>query len=238
MYNNTLNDTADKGGIFYTKNRLPAGVISRTTREATPEKHSGERNNMKREFLKELLPNITKEQLDAIMAENGKDIQTEQGKTNTKEEELKAANSTIKGLQNDIKKFDGVDVEDLRNKADGWKNKYDTDIKAERTKADNIRKEYALKDALKGKGVTDPDYLIYKQGGVEKFAFDGEGKAIGLDDVLKPFQESSPSLFTEESAKNNGSVRVDMGAGNDDNGSGSTNAGQAFNALIRGAINH
>ena len=31
---------------------------------------------MKREFIKELLPEITKEALDAIMAENGKDIET------------------------------------------------------------------------------------------------------------------------------------------------------------------
>ncbi len=31
---------------------------------------------MKREFIKGLLPDITKEALDAIMGENGKDIET------------------------------------------------------------------------------------------------------------------------------------------------------------------
>lgn len=64
-----------------------------------------------------------------------------------------------------------------------------------KTEADNTRKEYALKDKLKEAGVTDADYIIYKQGGLDKFTFDKDGKVIGLDDVLKPMRESSPHLF-------------------------------------------
>ena len=44
-------------------------------------------------------------------------------------------------------------------------------------------------------GCTDPDYLIYKHGGVEKFTFDAEGKPVGIDEAVKPYKEASPVLF-------------------------------------------
>lgn len=150
---------------------------------------------MKTDFLKEL--GLSQEVIDKVMAENGKDIAAEQAKTTAKVGELATANQTIKDLQDTVKKFDGVDVGKLKQDVTDWETKYNTDIAAERTKADNLQKEYGLKEALKASGVSDPDYLIFKHGGVEKFAFGADGKPIGLDDITKPYRESSPHLFTE-----------------------------------------
>ena len=185
---------------------------------------------MKREFLEGL--GLDKAKVDQVMVEYGKELQAEQQKVTAKEAELTAANGTIKNLQESIKKFDGVDIVKLQNDAKDWETKYNTDVEAERVKADNIRKEYSLKEALKAKGVSEPDYLIYKQGGVEKFAFDDKGVAIGLDDILKPYQESSPSLFTSTE----GGQHVDTGANNDNGGTGGESSNQAFNDIIRGAF--
>ena len=48
---------------------------------------------------------------------------------------------------------------------------------------------YALKEQLAKEGVLDPDYLIYKAGGIEKFTFDDSGKPTGLTEALKPYKE-------------------------------------------------
>ena len=44
----------------------------------------------------------------------------------------------------------------------------------------------------------DADYVIYKQGGLDKFSFDKDGNPTGVDDLLKPMKESSPHLFKAE----------------------------------------
>jgi len=63
-------------------------------------------------------------------------------------------------------------------------------------------KKYALKAKLTEAGALDSDYLIYKQGGLDKFNFDKDGNPVGIDDVLKPLRESLPHLFKTESKPN------------------------------------
>jgi len=184
---------------------------------------------MKREFLEGL--KLESDQIEKIMAEHGKTIQAEQAKTAAKDAELKAANETISGLQTSIKKFDGVDIDKLQRDAKNWEQKYNDDLAAERQKTEMLKKEYTLKGVLAEKGVTDPDYLIFKHGGVEKFAFDGEGKPVGIDETIKGYKENSPALFQSDN-----SVQVDFGAGNDGGSSGSgENVNAMFNAAIRAA---
>lgn len=66
-----------------------------------------------------------------------------------------------------------------------------------------IAKTYALKDSLTKQGVLDPDYLIYKAGGLEKFNFDKEGKPIGVEEVVKPYKDDAAMahLFKQEQQK-------------------------------------
>ncbi len=102
---------------------------------------------------------------------------------------LKEANTTI-----DTLKKSNADNEELQKQVKEYKEKV-TILEAT---AANTRKEYALKDKLKEAGVVDADYIIYKQGGIDKFAFDKEGNPVGIDDVVKPLKESSPHLFKAE----------------------------------------
>ncbi len=148
---------------------------------------------MKREFLEGL--KLEKEVIDKIMAENGKDIESEKAKATSKESELNTANQTIKDLQDTIKKYDGKDPVKLQNDLQELQTKYDSDVATERKKAENLQKEYALKDGLKAAGVIDPDYLIYKHGGIEKFAFTTDGKPAGIEEVTKLYKESNPNIF-------------------------------------------
>lgn len=149
------------------------------------------------DFIKQILENakIT----DGVLDVEGtmKQINTELPKHlvpkeqyNSKVAELKTANSTIEDL-----KKSGANNEELQKKVTD----YESEIKTLKTNAENTKKEYALKDTLKGAGVTDADYVIYKQGGLDKFTFDKDGKPVGVEELLKPLKESSPHLFKTES---------------------------------------
>ena len=100
---------------------------------------------------------------------------------NDKVKELKAAEGTIA----ELKKNAGDNIE-LTEKI---KN-YEEQIRTMQTEAANTAKSYALKAKLTEAGALDSDYLIYKQGGLDKFNFD------------KPLRESLPHLFKTESKPN------------------------------------
>ena len=147
--------------------------------------------------------------VDCIMAENGKDIEAEQAKTTAETAKLTTANNTIKELQEAAKKFDGKDPDKLKADLEALQTKYNNDIAAEQKKASDVRKEFRLKESLREAGVVDPEYLIYKHGGVDKFAFSDDAP-IGVDDILKPYKEKSPHLFKEEEEKG-GTQKKDSG---------------------------
>ena len=144
------------------------------------------------EWLKTILENATitdgKLDIDATMksinAEFPKHAVPKQD-YNDKVKELNTANDTIKDL-----KKNNADNADLQKKVED----YETEVANLKTAAANTKKEYALKDKLREAGATDADYIIYKQGGLDKFTFNKDGEVIGLDDVLKPMKESSPHL--------------------------------------------
>ena len=170
---------------------------------------------MKRETIEALLKEAgvaedkMKTAVDGIMAENGKDVEAEQAKTTAETAKLTTANNTIKELQEAAKKFDGKDPDKLKADLDNLQKKYNDDIAAEQKKASDVRKEFRLKESLREVGVVDPEYLIYKHGGVDKFAF-SDDEPIGVDDILKPYKEKSPHLFTAEE-KTGGTQKKDSG---------------------------
>ena len=112
---------------------------------------------------------------------------------NDKVQELKQANETI----TDLKKSNG-DNEELQRKI----GTYEKEIANLKNAAENTRKTYAVKEKLTAAGTIDPDYVIYKQGGIDKFNFDKDGAPIGIDDIIKPMKEASPHLFKADPGAN------------------------------------
>lgn len=113
---------------------------------------------------------------------------------NDKNEELKTANDTIAELKNA-----SGDNEALQKKI----GEYEQEITNLQKKAEDAAKTYALKEQLSRQGVLDPDYLIYKAGGLEKFNFDKENNPVGVEDAVKPYKEdkSMAHLFKQEKKK-------------------------------------
>lgn len=105
---------------------------------------------------------------------------------NAKVKELSTANDTIKDL-----KKDNAENEDLQTRI----KEHETTIGNLQKENGNLRRTYALKEALSKEGCKDPDYLIYKQGGLDKFTFDKEGNPIGVKELVEPMKADNPLLF-------------------------------------------
>lgn len=154
------------------------------------------------EWLKEILEKATvsedgKLDVEAVMTAAKKEFPLHavpKTEFNDKVKELKTANDTITNL----KKENG-DNEKLQKKI----GEYETEIGNLKKSAENTAKSYALKEQLSKEGVLDPDYLIYKAGGIEKFNFDKENKPVGVSDVVKTYKEDTTMahLFKQEARK-------------------------------------
>ena len=152
---------------------------------------------MKREFLEGLELNgvkLTKELVDQIMAENGKDIAAEQAKFTAKEAELTTANQTIKSLQDAAKKFEGTDPEKLKQDLADLQEKYDTDM------ADTKRNS-ALDMALMQANVHDVKAARALLN-LDEVKLDGE-KLLGLDSQLEGLKKDKAWLFAAAEPQKN-----------------------------------
>lgn len=124
----------------------------------------------------------------------------DKSKLDTKITELSTANQTIKDLQDAIKKFDGVDVEKLRNDLATMQTKYDSDTA-------KIKLDSAVDLALVGsrakntkavKALLDADII----------KLDGD-KLLGLDEQLTKLKTEAAYLFEEQ--QDPSKVKVDSG---------------------------
>lgn len=123
---------------------------------------------------------VGKGKYDTLLAEKG-----------NLETQLKTLNTTIEDLKKNHK-----DNEDLQTKIGNL----EKELKQQQGENVKISKNFALKEQLSKAGVMDPDYLIYKHGGIDKFTFDKENKPVGIDEVLKPYKEDTAMahLFKQE----------------------------------------
>ena len=99
---------------------------------------------MKRDDVKAKIPDITEEQLDWLMGENGADINREKTAAAAIRTELDKATAQLKTAQDGLAKFDGVDVNDLKAQV----KKLNEDMKAQ---ADGYAFNSALDTAILGK---------------------------------------------------------------------------------------
>ena len=164
---------------------------------------------MKREDVKAKIPGITDEQLDWLMNENGSDINAEKGNAARIQGDLDTANTTIKNLQDTVKKYDGVDVQALRQQLTTLQTKYDTDIAA-------VRRDSAIDLALSGRRAKNSKAARALLD-LEAIKMDGD-KLTGLDDQLETLQKENPWLF--ESEGSTGGMQVSTGGEHGTGGSG------------------
>ncbi len=159
---------------------------------------------MKREDLEKL--GLTKEQIDTIMAENGKDIEkykTEAEKAaetvKTLEETKKTLETTVSDRDKQLEELKKVDPKELQaqitklqdeNKTS--KEKYEADVK-------QIKLDAALETRLIKEGAVNTK-AVKALLDASKISMDGEN-LVGLDDQLKTLKEAEKWAFSQPAPK-------------------------------------
>lgn len=149
---------------------------------------------MKRKFLEDL--GLTKEQIDSVMAENGKDIETEKEKATATvaelediKNQLKEANSTI----TDLKK-NNADNEALQTKVKEYEDTIKTQKAEYEAKVRNLTLDSAIEKALSKAGAKHIDLLSTKIDR-EILKIEEGGKVSGLDEQIASCKETYKDLF-------------------------------------------
>lgn len=149
---------------------------------------------MKRKFLEDL--GLTKEQIDSVMAENGKDIEGEKEKSKATtveleeiKNQLKEANATI----TDLKK-NNADNEVLQAKVKEYEDTIKTQKADYEAKVRNLTLDSAIEKALHNAGAKHIDLLSTKIDR-EKLKIEEGGKVTGLEEQIATYKEAYKDLF-------------------------------------------
>lgn len=97
---------------------------------------------MKREDVKKQIPNITDEQLDWLMGENGRDITAEKTKVANLQTQVNDLTTQLNTAKDGLKAFEGVDVADLKGQITKLQGQLDD-------QADSFAFDYALDGAIR-----------------------------------------------------------------------------------------
>lgn len=142
---------------------------------------------MNTETLKKL--GLTQEQIDAIMAENGKDIKAEQDKAEGLKKERDSLQTQLSEANETIKGYKDMDIDAIKKSAGDWEEKYKASVK----ELEDMRFDSLLDKGLTGSGAYDADIvkkLLDREALIVK-----DGKLEGLDKQLAHMQEKRPYLF-------------------------------------------
>lgn len=183
----SINAASARGAVFITK----FADRGRNRRNGTKRDLVKKRNRIGEKHGKKFLENLdlgngvklSKEAIDAVMAENGKDIEAKKALTTAETAKLTTENQTIKDLQDAVKKFDGVDAEKLRGDLTALQTKYDTDTA-------KLKVDSALEIALRDSKVKNSK-LVKNSLDREQIKLDGE-KLLGLNEQLEALKKRDP----------------------------------------------
>lgn len=151
---------------------------------------------MERKFLEDL--GLTKEQIDSVMTENGKDINKAKGDIESVNAELHTAKETIKERDTQLENLKGsvgdnkelkLQIENLQTENKTTKENYEAEIK-------ELKLSNAIKLAILDTA-QDVD-LVTSLFDKSKLILSDDGKVTGLEEQLKVIKESKSFLFKEE----------------------------------------
>jgi len=146
---------------------------------------------MKREDLKAM--GLTDEQIDKVMAENGKDVEKAKGDLATKETELENAKEQLKTANETIESYKSMDIDSIKQSAEEYKTKFEEAQKQAKADMEKLQFDHALENALTGskaKNVKAVQALLDLEG--LKF---NDGDIVGLKDQLEKIKEENDYLF-------------------------------------------
>ncbi len=151
---------------------------------------------MKREFLEEL--KLEKDAIDKIMAENGKDIETEKQKATAKQTELDGVKTQLTEANKQIEAFKGMNIEDIKKSAEDYKTKFEEAEKNHKAELDKIAYNSAAEKFIDSLKPTDnlSKSAILSEFNKKEFKLDGE-TFQGAKEWAEQFKKDNSAHFLD-----------------------------------------
>ena len=155
---------------------------------------------MKTEDLK--TQGLTEEQINFVMAENGKDVNAVRAKLTTAETERDTYKKQAEDAQVEIKSYKDMDIEGIKTKAADWEKKYNDDTKALQDKLDAQVYGAALDKFVDGYQFTSElaKKAVVTELKEKGFKLDGT-TLLGGKDFMEELKTNNPTAFVEEDTK-------------------------------------
>lgn len=152
---------------------------------------------MKTEFLNEL--GLTEEQVKAVMAENGKDVQREKEKVSRAESERDGYKEQLETTQDTLKEFEGIDVKELQGKVTELTGTIKTQSEEFAKKLSDIEYAKQIDSFFEGYKFTSD---LAKKAAIEEFKAKelklDNGKFLGGEDFMEQLKAKNPTAFEGE----------------------------------------
>lgn len=162
-------------------------------------KRREERNHMKREDIKNLLPDISKENLDAIMDLHSADVGAHKQNVTALTTERDQLKTQLEEANKQIQSYKDMDIEAVKKSAADWEAKHAADTKALQDKLDAANYGFGVERAVAGLkfSSTAARNQFVADLTAKKLPLQ-EGKLLGLDDYVKGYKEQDPGAFLPE----------------------------------------
>ena len=178
---------------------------------------------MTRDEIKAILPNISKDELDKIMAINGSDIEKAKGDTTALNTQITNLTNQISDRDNQLKdlKAKSADNESLTQKIEELETANATAKSNYEKIVADMKRDHAVNNGIrdaKAKNVKAVRALL----DMDKIKMDGD-TVIGLKDQLDALAQSDVYLFDVEDTTNKGGMKGGFEPGKGSNGGGNEN---------------
>lgn len=164
---------------------------------------------MKRDFLKQQVPDITDEQITAILNENGNDLADLRNTITQRDQTIQTLTTERDGFKNQLEDRD-KDIKELQEKAKGnddltkqlgdLQTKYDTDTKELQRKLDDQAANHATEAAFAGVNFAS---ALAKKAAIADFKARGyklgaDGKYAEAESYIAQLKKDDPAAFKAE----------------------------------------
>ena len=160
---------------------------------------------MKREFLEGLDlglgedVKLSKNAIDAIMEENGRDIEAKNNTITALTTERDGLKTQLGDANATIQSYKDMDIDGIKKSAADWQTKYNTETKALQDKLDAQAYGYAVEGIVAKEKFSSQ---AAKKAFVSELTSKGlkleDGKLLGYDEFLKGYKESDPDAFAPD----------------------------------------
>lgn len=144
---------------------------------------------------------LTQEQIDFVMAENGKDLKKLQKEVDSLTSERDSLKERAETAEETLKGFEGKDFDTITKERDEWKKKAEDAEKDYSAKIAEREKADLLKEAFEGIEFTSEAAKKAIMAQIAESVSVKNGKLIGFNDLLEEAKSADASAFVDKEQK-------------------------------------